>query len=76
MLSKTDFENKCDTFITNVKYYIDRYGVENIYNSDQIGPQLELNSGHILSHKSVKTIESVVQSTGDPRSTFSSFVSE
>ncbi|XP_071573356.1 uncharacterized protein [Temnothorax nylanderi] len=62
LLSKEDLENKCDTFITNVKYYIDRYGVENIYNSDQSGFQLELHSGRTLSHKGVKKVESVVQS--------------
>lgn len=54
LLSKADLENKCDTFIGNVKYYIDRYGVENIYNSDQSGFQLELHSGRTLTHKGEK----------------------
>lgn len=62
MISKADLENKCDTFIGNVKYYIDRYGVENIYNSDQSGFQLELHSGRTLTHKGEKKVESVVQS--------------
>ncbi|XP_071577354.1 uncharacterized protein [Temnothorax nylanderi] len=62
LLSKENLENKCDTFITNVKYYIDQYGVENIYNSDQSGFQLEFHSGRTLSHKGIKKVESVVQS--------------
>ncbi|XP_032691723.1 uncharacterized protein LOC116854168 [Odontomachus brunneus] len=62
LLSKSNFENKCNTFIENVKYYIGRYGLENIYNSDQSGFQLEFHSGRTLSHKGTKKIESVVQS--------------
>ncbi|EFN83638.1 hypothetical protein EAI_06589, partial [Harpegnathos saltator] len=62
LLSKEDLENKCDTFIENVKYYIGRYRVENISNPDQSGFQLEFHSGYTLAHKGVKRIESVVQS--------------
>lgn len=41
MLSKSDLESKINTFIENVKYYIDKYGIENIFNSNQSGFQLE-----------------------------------
>jgi len=30
LLSKQDLENKCDTFIENVKYYICQYGQKNL----------------------------------------------
>jgi len=61
LLSKQNLENKCDTFIKNVKYYICQYGQENIYNSDQNSFQLEFHSGCTLAHKSVKKIETVIQ---------------
>ncbi|XP_025159178.1 uncharacterized protein LOC112589564 isoform X1 [Harpegnathos saltator] len=63
LLSKTDLEDKCNTFIENVKYYIERYGVDNVYNSDQSGFQLEFHSGRTLSQKGLKNIEAVIQST-------------
>jgi len=52
-----------DRFIENVKYYIERYGIENVYNSDQSGFQLELHAGRTLVEKSVKKVEFVAQST-------------
>ncbi|XP_067208384.1 uncharacterized protein [Linepithema humile] len=62
IMSNVDFEEKCNTFIENVKYQIIEYGVENIYNSDQSGFQLELHAGHTLAYKGTKKIESAVQS--------------
>ena len=62
LMSNVDLEEKCNTFIENVKYQISVYGVENIYNSDQSGFQLELHAGRTLAHKGAKRIESVVQS--------------
>ncbi|EFN87726.1 hypothetical protein EAI_02654, partial [Harpegnathos saltator] len=62
LLSKTDLEDKCNTFIENVKYYIERYGVDNVYNSDQNGFQLEFHSGRILSQKGLKHIKTMIQS--------------
>ena len=44
-------------FIKNVKYYIDRYGIENVYNSDQNDFQLELHAGRTLAEKGVKKRE-------------------
>ncbi|EFN86612.1 hypothetical protein EAI_00546, partial [Harpegnathos saltator] len=46
----------------NLTRLLDRYGVENIYNSDQSGFQLELHTGRTLAQKGTKKIESVVQS--------------
>ncbi|EFN85133.1 hypothetical protein EAI_10831, partial [Harpegnathos saltator] len=60
--SKPELENKCDTFIGNVKYYIGRYGMENIYNSEQSGFQLEFHFSRTLLYKGTKRIESVEQS--------------
>jgi len=59
LLSKDDLENKYNTFIENVKYYIHRYGkiLILIYNSDQSGFQLEMHSGCTLLHKSKKKVE-------------------
>lgn len=31
LISTAHVENRCDTFTTNIKYYINRYEVENIY---------------------------------------------
>lgn len=60
--SKEILKEKCDTFIERVKYYITEYGLENIYNSDQSGFQLELHTGRSLAIKGTKKVESVVQS--------------
>ena len=62
LLLQEDLENKCNTFIEDVKHYIAQYGQENIYNSDQSGFQLEMHSGRTLAHKGVKKVETVVQS--------------
>lgn len=62
-LSIADVKNKCDTFIGNVKYYISRYTVKNIYNSNQSRFQLKFHFGHILLHNSIEKVKSVVQST-------------
>ena len=63
LISKSAFEIESNRFIKNVKYYIDRYGTENVYNSDQSGFQLEFHAGHTLTLKGEKTVESVAQST-------------
>jgi len=47
-------------FVENVKYYIDRYGIENVYNSDKSSFQLELHVRRTLAEKGVKKVESVV----------------
>jgi len=63
-MSKTTFETEYN-FI-DVKYYIAHFEIENIYNSDQSGFQLEFHTGRVLAQKSVsrsKKVESVTQST-------------
>ncbi|EFN77720.1 hypothetical protein EAI_08664, partial [Harpegnathos saltator] len=62
MLLETDLENKCVTFIKNLKYYIGHYGLKNIYNSDQSRFQLEFHTGRILARKGTKKVQTVVQS--------------
>ena len=61
-MSNADFEEKCNSFIESVKFQITLYGIENIYNSDQSGFQLELHAGRTLARKGSKKVESVVQS--------------
>lgn len=34
---KAALQADSNRFIANVKYYIDHYGIENVYNSDQSG---------------------------------------
>ena len=45
-----------------MKYHIERFGLENIYNSDQSGFQLEMHRGRSLAIESLKNIECEVQS--------------
>jgi len=60
-MSKKALQADSNRFIENVKYYIDRYRIENVYNSDQSGFQLELHAGSTLAEKDVKKV-SVAQS--------------
>ena len=48
--------------MNEVKPYITQYGIENVYNSDQSGFQLEMHSGRTLSIKGTRQVECVVQS--------------
>jgi len=61
-MSKKALQADSNRFIENVKYYIDRYRIENVYNSDQSGFQLELHAGSTLAEKDVKKVVSVAQS--------------
>ena len=61
-MSKKALQTDSNRFMENVKYYIDRYEIENVYNSDQSGFQLELHAGCTLAEKGVKEVESVAQS--------------
>jgi len=62
-MSKKSLDVDSNRFIENVKYYIEHYGIENVYNSDQNGFQLKLHTGCTLAEKGVKKVESVAQST-------------
>ncbi|XP_071575586.1 uncharacterized protein [Temnothorax nylanderi] len=52
----------CQDFIGSVKSFIDVFDVQNIYNADESGFNLEVHSGRTLTTQGVKTVESVVQS--------------
>ncbi|KYM96616.1 hypothetical protein ALC62_12743, partial [Cyphomyrmex costatus] len=54
LMSKEALQADSNRFIENVKHYIDRYGSENVYNSNQSGFQLELHAGRTLAQKGVK----------------------
>jgi len=54
LMSKESLNVDSNRFIANVKYYIERYGIENVYNLDQSGFQLELHAGRALAEKDVK----------------------
>jgi len=60
--SKESLEVESNRFIENIKYYITRYGYENIYNSDQSGFQLEFHSGRSLAIQGTKKVECTAQS--------------
>jgi len=59
-MSKESFDVDSNRFIENVKYYIERYEIKNIYNSDQSGFQLELHAGRSLAEKDKKVVYSAV----------------
>jgi hypothetical protein len=54
--SKEIQESESNRFIQNVKYHIERFGLENIYNSDQSGFQLEMHSSRSLAIEGSKHI--------------------
>jgi len=53
-MSKESLDVDSNRFIKNVKYYIERNGIENVYILDQSGFQLELYAGRTLTEKSVQ----------------------
>jgi len=53
-MSKEVLQTDSNRFIKNVQYYIDLYEIENVYNSDQSGFQLELHTGRTLAEKDKK----------------------
>lgn len=56
------FVKKSDDFLKTVKPFIEQFGPEHIYNSDQSGFQLEIHSIKLLCDQRVK-IERIVQYT-------------
>jgi len=63
--SKTNQEQlqiACQEFISSVKSFIDFIEIQNIYNADKSGFNLEIHSGRTLTTQGVKTVETVVQS--------------
>ncbi|XP_067208309.1 uncharacterized protein [Linepithema humile] len=57
-----NIQREAENFVTVVKPLIERFGLENVYNTDQSGFQLEIHSGRSLSDQGMKTIDRVVQS--------------
>lgn len=57
-----DLQQSANDFLGRVKPFIEQFGSENVYNSDQSGFQLEIHSGRSLSNQGEKKIERVVQS--------------
>ena len=53
---------KAQAFIDDVKSSIPRIGLENLYNSDQSGFQLEMHSGRTLAVEGEKQVQCLVQS--------------
>jgi len=45
-----------------VKSYINVSGIQNIYNADESGFNLEIHSGRTLITQDIKTVEAIVQS--------------
>lgn len=57
-----ELKTKADEFVASVKQEIANVGVQNVYNSDQSGFQLEIHSGRTLAVQGEKKVECVVQS--------------
>lgn len=57
-----NIQREAENFVEAVKPLIERFGSENVYNTDQSGFQLEIHSGRSLSDQGVKKVERVVQS--------------
>lgn len=51
-----------NTFVTTIKEKVEQYGLDNIFNSDQSGFQLELRSGRSLEFIGTKRVEKKSQS--------------
>lgn len=54
---------EADNFVEKVRTEISLVGVENVFNSDQSGFNLEMHTGRTLSFKGQKKIETLIQST-------------
>jgi len=57
-----NLQNIAGLFVSNVKFNIPSIGVEEIYNADESGFNLEIHSGRTLAKSGVKTVEAIVQS--------------
>jgi len=62
LASESDLQAKADEFINEIKSYISKLGVQNLYNSDQSGFQLEMHSGRTLAVEGEKQVQCIVQS--------------
>lgn len=60
--SGPELETKANEFVADVKSCIQTIGLQNFYNSDQSGFQLEIHSGRSLAVEGEKQVQCVVQS--------------
>jgi hypothetical protein len=60
--SASDLQTKANEFVADIKSLIPKVGLENLYNSDQSGFQLEIHSGRTLAEEGEKQVQCVVQS--------------
>lgn len=60
--SAAELEKHANEFVTDVKQCAEEIGMENVYNSDQSGFQLEMHSGRTLAIEGEKQVQCVVQS--------------
>ena len=60
--SSAELTAKAEAFIDDVKSCIPRIGLENLYNTDQSGFQLEMHSGRTLAVEGEKQVQCLVQS--------------
>ena len=61
MESATELEERADEFVTNVRQYAAKIGMENVHNSDQSGFQFELYFGRTLTFEGEKQVQCLVQ---------------
>lgn len=57
-------QRKADEFVIKIKKLIREKGIQNVYNSDQSGFQLEIHSGRTLAVEGESQIQCLVQSVG------------
>ena len=57
-----NIKNIAESFVSRVKSNIPAVGVEEIYNADESGFNLEIHSGRTLAKLGVKTVETTIQS--------------
>ena len=62
MRKEVDMIDKIKNFVKEVNDSIQKFNVQNLYNSDQSGFNLEIHSGKTLTFVGGKNIESLVQS--------------
>ncbi|EFN73371.1 hypothetical protein EAG_00356, partial [Camponotus floridanus] len=60
--NKQQLQLICSDFMTSVKPYINRYEINNVYNADESGFNLEIHSGRTLAFRGKKTIDATAQS--------------
>ena len=57
-----NLKDVAQSFVSNVRSNIPAIGVEEIYNADECGFNLEIHSGRTLTKSGTKTVEAMVQS--------------